>query len=358
MSYVAGGCSTYSHVEFTHLPHYPKFLHGGYDCWVYDDEQDYIDFTCSLGAVSVGYAFREKAVSTPLLPLPHKSEERAAKKLCEITGWEQVRWCKNGSDATEAAVRLARFLAQKPVVLTNSYHGSHSDLVTATPKKGGGVLGATEAQVVACATPEELLWRIQTYASVGAVIVEPITWDRIDWKLAELKEACGKAGVVLIFDEMITGWRGRPGSIAPEVKPDLACYGKAIANGEALACVAGPRVYMRLFEERVFMSGTYAAGVTALEQCFFTLDQLDTAHFERMTSHQDMLWKILGDIVVGYPGRLHITLPKDKHEAFVDALAEKGILVGRDFFFMKKHGEQEIGYAYQLIEEVRTDLGL
>lgn len=369
MSYIAGGCSTYSKKEFIHLPHYPDHVlsaegskvvagKGG----IYDE---YIDFTCSLGAIILGYDIIYTS-QQGCVPLPHRSEELAARAVCEATGWEQVRWCKNGSDATEATVRLARYVTGREVVLTNSYHGSHSDLVTAAGSRGGGVLRATSNSLWACKTPKMILDELFIDSGVinrqiAAVIVEPVTWDRCDWKLEAIQYACREAGTLLIFDEMITGFRTRCGS-AVDVKPDLACYGKAIGNGAPIACVAGNKEYMHHFETNVFMSGTYACEVASLGRCLDTVSYLNSEDgdndYSRMASQTLTLKEALGEIARGYVGRLHIDLPKETHELFVDGLAKRGILVGRDFFGMFFHSDRDIEKAVKAITEVKRELAL
>lgn len=360
MSHVAGGCSTYSKREFIHLPHYPKQIVDAQGSYVWDeDAQQFIDFTASLGAIILGY---EGGLGDHYcLPLPHESEELAAEVLCEATGWEQVRWCKNGSDATEAAVRVARFVTGNQTVLCNSYHGSHDSLVTATPNKGGGVVQGAVGWIESYSTPEELLDRLNYSYSVAAVIMEPVTWDRADWRLAEIKRACEKAGAFLIFDEMITGFRSRPGSIV-DVKPDLACYGKAIGNGAPIACVAGNKEYMHHFESNVFMSGTYACEVASLERCFDTVSYLASEEGAEGYRHLAVFSERLGTALVGvargYYGRHHIDLPKEKHELFVDGLAKRGILVGRDFFLTHAHSDEDIANCVEAIKETRAEVGV
>src|SRR5258706_9262477 len=167
-NHLAGHISTYSKAAYLDLPHYPsRFLYAdgayvhGQVAGEGSQTHRYIDFTASLGAILRGYLPLQYSGVPPVLPGPHSSEEAAAELFCAQTGWEQVRWCKNGSDATEAAVRGARYLTNRRRILCNSYHGSHSDLVTATEGKRGGVLPNAQMHLTAVIHPEQILLEVQ-----------------------------------------------------------------------------------------------------------------------------------------------------------------------------------------------------
>jgi glutamate-1-semialdehyde aminotransferase len=288
----------------------------------------------------------------PLSPLPTVLEEGAAKTLCDITGWECVRWCKNGSDALEAAVRLARFLTKRKTVVTNSYHGSHSDLVAAQPGKDGGVLDECINSLVPCRSPDDILKTLSLRDDIAAVVMEPITPEIEDWKLEGIKHTCHQKGALLIFDEIVTGFRVRCGS-AVSVQPDLACYGKAIANGWPLACVAGPERLMQTFGNWVFFSSTNAAENLSLAACIATLFYLK--HKPRVYDFFRVATKKIVDALQGYgqgyPGRVRIFMPEAVHRHFVGFLAKKGFLVGRDFFLMAMHTRADINRLCSAIRE-------
>jgi len=348
MSHVVNFTSTYSKAAYLDLPDYPVLFISAEGCKVKARTRDaeihtYIDFTASLGAIILGYPMYEWWGNL-LLPGPHESEEQAATALCEATGWSQVRWCKNGSDATEAAVRLARFVTNGDTIIANSYHGSHSDLVMATPGKSGGIL-LGEHSLRAAQSPQDLLNLIRE-EKPACVIMEPITPTCPDWRLREVQAACKETGTLLIFDEILTGFRSRYGSIT-DVKPDLACYGKAIGNGASIACVAGPRHLMHHYEKDVFMSGTYATDIMALMICHKTLETLRGHNYGDFAAIEMNLREELKGIATGYRGRLQIQLPQDDHRRFVNALAKRGVLVGRDFFLM---------FAHQQLSDAMWDL--
>ena len=373
MTHVIGGCSTYSKTQFLDLPYYPKTLAWGEDVFVYNNDLTWspplpdlplrwIDFTASLGAIFLGYGAVDRTIinhlkmSGSLLPLPHYIEEETAALFCSLTGWDCLRWCKNGSDATEAAVRLARWKTGRQGIITNSYHGSHSDLVAATPGKDGGLLDPVRFFVWPARNSKDIIKQVFEEGA-AAVLAEPFTADGQEWNWYEIADACRKTGTLLIFDEIITGFRTRLGS-AVDVRPDLACYGKVIGNGMPIACLAGPHSLMQAFEEAVFFSGTYAAELLSLAACHATLTALrSNPPYERLLSYHERLVNTL-TFCTGYPGRLCIDLPKDQHRAFINILAREGILVGWDFFLMAAHQEHHIEKTEAAINIAREELGI
>jgi glutamate-1-semialdehyde aminotransferase len=365
-SYLVGGTSTYSKGAWRGLPHYPQTLDygSGAKVWTNRPVRSWIDWTASLGAVILGYepdCYWEIVEEGPngSLPLPHPAEERVAALLCEAVGAEKLRWCKNGSDATEAAVRLARHFTGRPLVITNSYHGSHSDLVAATSGKQGGVLGECCTSLLPASTPQELLQLLtRRHRDVAAVVMEPLTPTCQDWELEAVRQACTDWGVVLVFDEIITGFRTCYGSAAPQVQPDLACFGKAIANGFPLACLVGRASLMQLLEEQVFISGTYAGEVLSLLVCEVVLRELAERNYGWLVAAGTQLQRALSPLVTGYPQRLTFRWSVQECRPFVDALAKRGILVGRDWFPMFAHTQAHVEETVRAISEVRKELGV
>lgn len=360
-SNLVGGTSTYSKRVFNALLPRPIHLAEGATLMC-DNGMRYLDFTAALGAILLGYEAVKTEALPPLLPRTDPKEERAATLLCtllERPHW-LLRWCKNASDALEGAVRIARHHTPHTRIMTNSYHGSHDALIAATPGKMGGVLDCNAEQLSAISEPEQLLKTLHRQGGwLAAVVMEPETPQERQWPLREIRQLCTEKGILLIFDETLTGWRMREGSIAPEVEPDLAVFGKAIGNGAPIACLTGKPEYMQLLEERVFLSGTYAGDRWSLGR---VLQTLATAHrtqpWTQMIAHGEMLASALQGICVGYPTRLRVTLPEELHRRFVTLLAARGVLVGWDFFQMAAHTAEDIVYAIQAIEHTRTEIGL
>lgn len=371
MSYVVGGCSTYSKLLFRNIPGYPERLYRGKGALVTDkDGREYVDWGGSLGPVILGYRHPtvEWETRTTLmyggivLPLPTPIEETAAELLCTMAGTEQLRWCKNGSDATEAAVRLARFVTGNGIVLTTGYHGFHSDVVTATPGKAGGILANVKAATIPVTSYDDCLTKLQS-GNISCVLAEPVFADGSRWRWGEIKQACEKAGALLIFDEVITGFRYGKGPalntcFSPvRIDPDLYCFGKAIANGMPLACVTGPRALMRHYEQDVFMSSTAAAEMLSLAACYATLTVM-----QREPVHKH-LWEVGTELIdgckelhlpiVGRGPRSQFRFPTEaQRDAFLSGMAQRGHLLSRDNFIMFSHTRDDVQSFLKAAEEV------
>ncbi len=362
---VVGGCSTYSKMAWTHLPHWPSTITDAAGCWVRgkkgEEEPTYIDLTASLGAVLLEYTTTPYCI--PSLPGPSPLEEQVASLLHrQVPFMERIRFCKNGSDATEAAVRIARAVTGRSPILCNSYHGSHSDLVTATPGKEGGILEYMQSSLHAAPDPRWLLHNLRTHGKrVAAVILEPLTPSCQDWHLEEVREACTAAGCLLILDEIITGWRVREGSAVPSIQADLYCFGKAIGGGAALACLGGKREYMDLLEKQVFMSGTHAGEQVALQMATHFLTRVHETPdcYSFLQEWGAVLGEALQGIVQGYSQRWTLILPPDQHASFIDTLAREGVLVGRDVFPLYSHRQKGVQeQVLQALQRARKEVGV
>ena len=364
---VVGGTSTYSKAA-RGLPDYPTRAKMGRGAWIDTDKGAMLDFTAGLGAIFLGYgaeseAVRAQADMLTAAALPTRLEEDTAKLLCKMTGWQQVRFCKNGSYATEAAVRLARFVTGRELVLTNSYHGSHSDLVCATDGKAGGVMDSCAEKVWPCLAPADMLNKIVgLHDEVACILVEPMTPAQPKWPWVSIIRAAHKAGALVIFDEVITGFRMHPGPALapPRPRPDLACYGKAITNGMPLAALAGPRKLMHHLEQDVFMSGTAAGECLSLAACKDTLKQMQAlgeAGYAGVRNRGRVLGTALTGLVRGYPTRWQL-IPRSELDQLRSVLARRGVLVGNDFFVMAAHTGEDIKQACQVIAEARKEVGI
>lgn len=197
--------------------------------------------------------------------------------------------------------------------------------------------------IIPCQSPEDILKAISFRNDIAAVVMEPITPEISDWKLDSIKAACHQKGALLIFDEIVTGFRVKCGS-AVSVRPDIACYGKAIANGWPIACIAGPERLMYLFTRWVFFSSTNAAENLSLAACAATMTYLrdHPEVYEFFDASTGKILDALQGYGRGYTGRVRILMPDAIHRHFVSHLALKGFLVGKDFFLMASHTSGEV----------------
>lgn len=264
----------------------PRYIKEGHGCRVVDvDWNSYIDLAMALGAVVLGYgneAVEEAVVrqvrNGPLFTLPGQLEVEVAEKLLEhwVPWADMVRFFKTGSEATSAAVRVARAVTDRPFVLTThtSYHG-WADWAMKDPAVGVPKLARQNTlRFMYGALPDKAK---QPLSLCAALIMEPagLGLPPVGY-LQELRRICTEHGIVLIFDEILSGIRGNPTDAASlGVEPDLMCLGKAMGNGYPIAAVVGKREVMEhINQAEAFCSGTYGGELVSLAAAKATLEGL------------------------------------------------------------------------------------
>jgi glutamate-1-semialdehyde 2,1-aminomutase len=264
------------------LKHYPAgvsplFLVRGRGSHVWDvDGNEYVDYINSLATINLGHgdpdvtaAVQEQLRDGVIFSLPHPIEMKVAEKMREMVPCaEMTRFGKNGSDATTGAIRLARAYTNRDHVLVCGYHGWQDWYIGATTRSRGvpkAVRDLTHTFAYNDIAAVDRLFR-EYKDQIAAVILEPMstTLPKPGY-LEELKELTHRHGAVLIFDEMVTGFRFAAGGAQAKfnVVPDLATFGKAMANGYPLSAICGKASIMNLMEE-VFVSLTYGGEALSL----------------------------------------------------------------------------------------------
>ena len=265
----------------------PFFASKGSGSYLWDvDGNKYVDLVASLAAVTLGYGDPEinKAVKRQLkkgvsLSLSSKLETVVAEKIIDLVpSAEMVRFAKNGSDATSAAVRIARYFTRRDHIISIGFHGWHDWYIGSTTRSMG-VPSAVQALTLSAryndlSHVENLFEEVK--GDVAAVILEPMnSVDPAPGYLESLRSFCSSNNILLIFDEVITGFRFAKGG-AQElfgVTPDLSCFGKGIANGFPISVIAGKREIMEGFKE-VFFSGTFGGELLSLTAANVVLDKV------------------------------------------------------------------------------------
>jgi glutamate-1-semialdehyde 2,1-aminomutase len=247
------------------------------------DGNKYIDLVASLGAVTIGYAVRSqnraiiKQISKgSIFSLPSTIEYEVAELLSyAVPSAEKVRFSKNGTDATSGAIRLARAYTGKSHVIACGYHGWQDWYVAGTSKNRGiPKILSSLIHNVTYGNLEDVKNKFESLnADVAAMIIEPIS-NQIPNEnyIKNLRDYCSEKGVILIFDETVTGFRVSTGGAQHllGVTPDLSCFGKGIANGYPLAALVGKTDIMNLMSE-VFLSGTFGGDTVALSAGKYTI---------------------------------------------------------------------------------------
>jgi glutamate-1-semialdehyde 2,1-aminomutase len=265
----------------------PLFIESGHGCRVKDiDGNVFIDYVQGLMPNILGYcdpdvdsAIRHQLDRGITFSLATTLEADLAERLVrDIPCAEMVRFGKNGSDATTAAIRLARAHTGRDRIAVGGYHGWHDWYIGSTVRN--------------CGVPEIVSGLTSTFPFNDADVLAKILADNPDGYAAIILEPTGATlaeagflervraladqyGVVLVFDEIVTGFRIHRGGAQAlfGVTPDLACYGKAMANGMPISAVVGKKTIMMQMEH-VFVSGTFGGEALSIVAAIATIDKI------------------------------------------------------------------------------------
>jgi glutamate-1-semialdehyde 2,1-aminomutase len=288
----------------------PLFIEHAQGAYLYDTEgRRYIDYVGSWGPMIAGHAHpavikavQETAAKGLSFGAPTVLETRLAKKLCTLVpSIELVRLVNSGTEAVMSAIRLARGYTgrDKLVKFTGCYHGHADSLLV---KAGSGVLTLglpNSPGVPACVAEHTLtlnyndLDQVKTVFStmgsqIAGVIVEPVAGNMncvlpVPGFLQGLREVCDEYGSVLIFDEVMTGFRVALGGAQAyyHVKPDLTTLGKVIGGGMPVGAFGGRRDIMQCVAPlgAVYQAGTLSGNPVAMAAGLATLDIISEPHF-------------------------------------------------------------------------------
>ncbi len=352
----------------------PGYMDRGEGCYIYDvDGNRFLDFMCALGPVTVGY--NEPEVNEAVIrqvnrfasgTLQSELEVELAEKLCEIIPCaEMIRFVKNGSDATTAAVRLARAYTGRDMILMSGYHGMHDWSIGAS-ENHKGVPAAVRALTKNFIYNDIAdLERNLSENEVAAVILEPIQSDGPKTGYLEaVKELAHRYGALLIFDEVVSGFHYALGG-AQElfgVIPDMVAFGKGLANGYPISAVAGRKDLLQQIEEGVFVSTTFGGDSIAMAAALATIRILEQPGFydhirkigtmlrdgiqERINRYD--LKDVLS--VSGMPQHAGVAFEGHGSLSYLDIqsvysqeILRSGILVFAIYFLNKHHTEKEAG---------------
>jgi glutamate-1-semialdehyde 2,1-aminomutase len=274
------------------------------------DGRRYIDYHAAYGAVFLGHSHPavvervRRAIGETVLfgvGVTEAEYELAAKIVRHVPSAEQVVVCNSGSEATYHAIRLARGVTGRSLIVKfqGCYDGFHDYVlrnVLSVPERVGrrdphslGMLDAAVDATLVCRYNDldDVRRVMEDHGDdVAAIIVEPVAHNSpgllpVPGFLEGLRATCDATGALLIFDEVITGFRHHIGGFQAlaGVLPDLTTLGKAIANGFPLAAVAGRREHLEQLntttDGRVHFGGTYNGGAVAVEAGLATIEQLE-----------------------------------------------------------------------------------
>jgi len=381
---ILSGCQLYSKGPETHIEGVsPIYIDHGKDAHVWDaDGNEYIDYDMGLGPILLGYQY--KAVDDAVVAQLRRGmgyslvapEEVEYARLCtkHIPSAGKVRFLKTGSGATEAAVRIARAYTGRNHILRGEYHGWHEWTAAAESVRQGGLLPELRSYVHKFEYND--LDKVQEYfetyrGEVAAVITEAVENDapKGDF-LKQLKEICHANGALLIFDEVVNGFRFSIGGAQQYfgVTPDLSTFGKAAANGMPLSVVAGRKDIMEEVDKKIFISTTFggdclslAAGIAVMKE--LESGEVNRAIWEKGTYLQENFRKLAKDIDVpidlkGYPCRMSLEYTDYAgkrdwlyNSIFMQESVKRGVLLGWNIFPCYTHTREDLDFTLNVFED-------
>jgi len=288
----------------------PRFILRGQGCNVFDaDGNQYIDYVCSWGPLIVGHAhpevvaaIREQAGRGSSFGAPTTLEIDLAEKIvAAIPSMEMIRMVNSGTEATMSAIRLARGATgrKKVVKFAGCYHG-HVDALLVKAGSGATTLGIPDSSGVPAEFTgltlsaifndlESVDTLLAEYANeIAAIIVEPVagnmgTIPPAPGFLEGLRQRCTRHGIILIFDEVMTGFRVAYGGaqVLYNITPDLTCLGKIIGGGLPVGAFGGRKDLMEMLSPLggVYQAGTLSGNPLAMAAGRATLEILQERNF-------------------------------------------------------------------------------
>ncbi|MCS7088006.1 MAG: aspartate aminotransferase family protein [Thermoflexales bacterium] len=280
----------------------------GEGAYIWDvDGKRYIDYRLGFGPIILGHAYPEvvQAVARAIqdgvtFAMTNVYEVQAAERLCRMAGVDMVRFVNSGTEATMHAIRVARAHTgrERIVKFEGCYHGSHDHVMWSTASAPLGALGSRRSPIPVPSSsgiPSVLRDKVITLPyndfemlertvrdrghEIAAIIVEPMMGNMaglmpVKGWLTFIRQLCDEHGIVMILDEVKTGFRIAPGGAQQffGVQADLVTYAKAMGNGFPVGALAGKREFMMTIEPgAVGVGGTYCGNVVSVVACDATL---------------------------------------------------------------------------------------
>lgn len=348
---------------------------------------EYLDWSMGLGPVIKGYNFKPlnehifKTMNNGVaFSLPSDFEfEVASKLLSSIRFGESIRFARNGSDVTTAAIRLARYITNKDLIICNGYHGWQDWYIGATSRSGGVPNSIQSLTHKVDGFNSEMLEK--KFKSIGnkvaCLIIEPMIGDEPDIEFLQFaRRLCDKYGALLIFDECWTGFRcHQQGAIGyTGVEPDLVCYAKAMGNGVPVSAIVGLKNNMQHFKE-IFFSFTHGSDPIGLAAADFMIDYLDGDFFEALTLKTrdffNSIQKLLQNIndpkyqinISSYPGKIVLSASENNISIHMKTFIQKeflrkNMLFNMFFAMCEDHQKSDIDLALSAIENIVNKLNV
>ena len=368
----------YSYVEGI----YPIFVEKGKGSHIFDvDGNEYVDYILALGPIILGYCYPvvdqsvvKQLKEGTIFSMPHKKEVEMAELIAEVISFvDAVKFTKTGSDAVTAAVRATRAITGKENIAYNGGGGVWHDWFTVITSRSKGIpkVNRNYIKTFEYNNPDSLKKLLDEDKDIGTVVLEPMVFEYPKQNfLNEVKKIVRDHDALLIFDEIVTGFRFSLGGAAEyfKVEPDLATYGKGIANGFPLGAIGGKNEFMNIFEE-IFYSTTFGGETISLAAGMATIEEIRSENVttfinnmgQNFSQNLNKLTKEIGVPIEmkGFPSRLQLSC-KDVHgnesllvkSLFGQELAKNGILIGQGAILHSfSHDEEDLKNTMEKCEK-------
>lgn len=362
----------------------PKYLISGKGSHVWDvDGNEYLDYNMGIGPISLGYcydrvdeAIKEQLNNGITFSLMHPLEVEVAEMIREIIpNAEMIRYSKSGADITSAAVRLARAYTGKDKILCCGYHGWH-DWYVSVIARNAGIPEAVKNNTYTFNYNDIEGFLKSLDDNTAAVILEPMVFEKPKNDFLNiLADECKKRKILLIFDEMWTGFRLSLGGAQEyfNIKPDLACYSKAIANGMPIGVLTGKADIMRLLDESVFFFNTFGGETLSLAATKATLLEMIEKNVQSDIRETGKILKLgLRELLskydinylkcIGMDARTMLSIETTTIDPLVvktyiqQEMIKNGILWSGFHNISFSHSKQDIEYTLVVYDEILSEL--
>lgn len=358
---------------------YPFILRKGKGAYVEDvDEKKYIDFTAATGSILLGYSFDlvDDAVINHIknrgnVFITKQSEPRLelAKLLCEtIPSAEYVSFHKTGSDATTAAVRIAKAFNNRDIVLYSGYHGWHDWQLGIFEKYNI----KDDKNINFGYNLHYLKKLIQKFPNnISSIVITPDPNFFPDKYVKEVQAIAQSNNIVFILDEVASGYKYELGGYQKKVgvKPDLSCFCKGLANGYSLSCVVGNKEIMKqgLYKSHLWSTfdGEQISMIAALEtQKFIKKNEV----ISTIQKNGHYFKERLSNILTKYNVKFYITKEDsifhvifgntELYRRLVDLCLKKGVILPKEDYFLMlfSHSKSVIDEAINIIDKALEEI--
>ena len=353
---------------------YPVFVDRAEGAYCYAGDKKYIDYPLALGPILLGHADRRvnTAIGSQMkdgwiYSLPHRKEGELAEVLCGmIPSFEMCRFLKSGTEACMAAVKLARAYTGKKMILTCGYHG-WADWYSIGTQHPGGCPESRKIETRSFVYNNMKSFEQVLRKGVAAVMMEPYVFEGPkEGFLRKIRKMCRDLNVLLIFDEVVTGFRTLKHSAQAmyKVMPDITCVGKAMANGMPISAVGGRKDIIELLTKDTFVSSTFGGDLLSIAAALKTLEISQQEGVpEHIWDYGEMMQQAFnayaegmdGVECVGLPCRTFFNFPTEEHRSlFWQEAAERGVLFGYAQFVSQAHDRGELEKTYNVMEAALT----